>query len=223
MEPGMPTRREPEDDTDAAFWNRAARAYSRSAIKDPAGYERTLSSTLDLLSAGDRVLELGCGTGQTALRLAPSIGHITGTDVSHEMIAIAEARKAAAACPNATFTVANGCDPPRPDASFDAVLAFNLLHLIADRPRLLESVARALKPGGLFITKTPCLSEMNAVIRLAIPLMQYIGKAPSLSFFTADELTREVTAGGFSIIDRTRHGSGRTDFRVFLAARKPGP
>ena len=64
---------------------------------------------------------------------------------------------------------------------------------------------------------------MNAVIRLAIPLMQYIGKAPSLSFFTADELTREVTAGGFSIIDRTRHGSGRTDFRVFLAARKPGP
>ncbi len=52
MEPGMPTRREPEDDTDAAFWNRAARAYSRSAIKDPAGYERTLSSTLDLLSAG---------------------------------------------------------------------------------------------------------------------------------------------------------------------------
>ena len=90
MEPGMPTRREPEDDPDAAFWNRAARAYSRSAIKDPAGYERTLSSTLDLLSAGDRVLELGCGTGQTALRLAPSIGHITGTDVSHEMIAIAE-------------------------------------------------------------------------------------------------------------------------------------
>ncbi len=64
---------------------------------------------------------------------------------------------------------------------------------------------------------------MNAVIRLAIPLMQYIGRHRRCRSSTADELTREVTAGGFSIIDRTRHGSGRTDFRVFLAARKPGP
>jgi ubiquinone/menaquinone biosynthesis C-methylase UbiE len=223
MEPSMPTPREPEDDVNAVFWNRTARAYSRHAIKDLAGYERTLSATRDLVGATDRVLELGCGTGQTALRLAPSIGHITGTDISSGMIAIANERKAAAACPNATFMVTDGRSPPWPDPPFDAVLAFNLLHLIKDRPRFFQSVGRALKPGGLFITKTPCLSEMNAVIRLAIPLMRLIGKAPSLSFFTADELARELTAGGFSIIDQARHGSGRTDFRVFLAARNADP
>lgn len=220
MEPSMPSPRETEDDVDAMFWNRTARSYSRSVIKDLAGYERTLSSTSDLVGVADRVLEFGCGTGQTALRLAHSIGHITGTDISSEMIAIANERKVAAACPNATFMVTDGRSTPWPDQQFDAVLAFNLLHLIKDRPRLFQSVGRALRPGGLFISKTPCLSEMNAVIRLAIPLMKLLGKAPSLSFFTADELASELTASRFSIIDQARHGSGRTDFRVFIAARK---
>lgn len=223
MEPIMPTPREPQDDGDALFWNRRARAYSRSVIKDLAGYERTLSATRELVGAADRVLEFGCGTGQTALRLAPSIGHVTGTDISSEMIAIANERKAAAGCPNVTFMVSDGHRSPWPDQAFDAVLAFNLLHLIKDRPRFFQSVGRVLKPGGLFITKTPCLSEMNAVIRLAIPLMRLIGKAPSLSFFTADELASQLTAGCFSIVDQARHGSGRTDFRVFIAARKADP
>lgn len=58
---------------DARFWNRVARRYARAKIGDPQGYERSLERTRALLGPGDRVLELGCGTGMTALRLAGSV------------------------------------------------------------------------------------------------------------------------------------------------------
>ncbi|MCZ8036276.1 MAG: class I SAM-dependent methyltransferase [Novosphingobium sp.] len=216
----MPTTADSHSIREADFWNRAAPSYAKSRIKDLPGYERTLARTRELLDRSATVLELGCGTGSTALRLAPSIGHITGTDISREMISLADARKAAAGCTNTTFTVTDERCAPWPDQRFDAVLAFNLLHLVRDRPALLQSVGRVLKPGGLFITKTPCLSEMNAIIRFAIPLMRLIGKAPYLSFFTAADLASEVAERGFSIIEKARHGSGQKDFRVFIAARK---
>ena len=52
----------------ALFWDRMARKYAADPIADPAGYEHTLHRVQGLLNAGDRVLELGCGTGSTARR-----------------------------------------------------------------------------------------------------------------------------------------------------------
>ena len=43
---------------------------------------------------------------------------------------------------------------------------------------MIEGAWRALKPGGLFISKTTCLAEMTSLIRLAVPVMRVIGKAP---------------------------------------------
>ncbi len=72
---------------DARFWDRTSSRYARSAISDPAGYERTLDRTRGLLKPQDRVLELGCGTGSTALRLASSVQSYLATDISTGMIA----------------------------------------------------------------------------------------------------------------------------------------
>jgi ubiquinone/menaquinone biosynthesis C-methylase UbiE len=205
---------------DVQFWNRAARKYAASTIKDAAGYERTLERTRELLNASDTVLEIGCGTGTTALRLAPHVSRIVASDVSEEMIAIARERAAEQACGNVEFKVADSLAIASDGATFDAVLAFNLIHLVADQAALLESVYRQLRPGGLFISKTPCLSEMNPLIRLAVPVARLIGKAPFVSFFTAAELEAEITKAGFSITESARHGSGGNDPRIFIVARK---
>ena len=98
------------------------------------------------------------------------------------------------------------------------VLAFNLLHLIDDRRAALEGAHRLLKPGGLFISKTPLLKEMNPLIRAAIPLMQALGKAPHVAAFNASELEGDLIAAGFAIIERDRHGSGAKDPRAYLVA-----
>jgi ubiquinone/menaquinone biosynthesis C-methylase UbiE len=208
---------------DARFWDRTARRYAADPIKDLDGYERTLDRTRHYLNGTDAVLELGCGTGTTALRLAPHVSHMTATDLSGEMIAIAREKTTVQACRNVEFAVATPDRAPWPDGSFDAVLAFNLWHLVADRALALAQVHRLLKPGRLFVSKTPCLGEMNPLIRLAVPVMQLVGKAPYVAFFSAAELEGEIERAGFTIIERTRHGSGRKDARIFIVARKADP
>jgi ubiquinone/menaquinone biosynthesis C-methylase UbiE len=212
----------PRQTDDARFWDRAARKYAADPIKDMAGYERTLERTRTLLGSADTVLELGCGTGTTALRLAPHVARLLATDLSGEMIAIARQKAADQSCGNVEFRTATPETVAAADGSLDAVLAFNVLHLVADRSSALRHVHRMLKPGCLFISKTPCLSEMNPLIRMAVPVMRLVGKAPTVAFFTAESLEREIASAGFEIVERARHGSQRKDPRIFLVARKAG-
>ena len=135
------------------------------------------------------------------------------------MIAIAN-EKAAQSGTQVEFAVATDEQVSWPAGSFDAVLAFNVLHLVPDRQALYARVRNLLKPGGLFISKTPCLGEMNRLIRLAVPVMQAIGKAPHVDFLTGPDLEREIQAAGFAMVERARHGSSpRKDARLFLVAR----
>lgn len=208
-------------DKNARFWDRIARKYAASPISDTAGYERTLARMRELLKPADVVLEFGCGTGTTALNLAPSAARYIASDVSPEMIAIARQKAAAQSVENIEFAVATPEAAPWPDASFDAVMAFNLLHLVEAREAALRAVHRLLKPRGLFVSKTPCLKEMNPSIRLLVPVMRAFGKAPFVAFFSADALEREIGGAGFEIVERDRHGSRRKqEPRIFLVARK---
>lgn len=205
---------------DARFWDRIARKYAADPISDMAGYERTLERTRHYLRGDETAFEFGCGTGTTALRLAPSVACIVATDISGAMIAIACDKAAAEGCGNAEFEVATPDAARWPDGTFDVAFGFNVLHLVAARQAALRGVHRLLKPGGLFITKTPCLKEMNPLVRLAIPVMQAIGKAPYVAVFSGPELEREIAAVGFEIVERARHGTRGKDARPFLVARK---
>ena len=102
------------------------------------------------------------------------------------------------------------------------MLAFNLLHLVDNLDRAIGVAVHSLKPGGLFISKTPCLSEMNPfVTRLALPLMRAIGKAPHLLCFDGDRLRSAMAHQDLEILSVERHGTRGKDIRVFIVARKP--
>jgi ubiquinone/menaquinone biosynthesis C-methylase UbiE len=202
------------------FWDGAARKYAAQALADPAAYERTLESTRGHLKPTDVVVEFGCGTGTTALKLAPAAARIVASDISPEMIAIAREKAAAERVSNVEFAVATPEAAPWPDASFDAAIAFNLLHLIEARHTALANIHRLLKPGGLFISKTPCLGDANPIYRVLVPVMRLVGKAPYVAFLSNNDLEREITVAGFEIITRERHGSKPKDPRPFLVARR---
>ncbi|MDX2238829.1 MAG: class I SAM-dependent methyltransferase [Hyphomonadaceae bacterium] len=204
----------------ARFWDRAARKYAADPIADMVGYERTLEAVRGYVKASDVAYEFGCGTGTTALKLAPSLARIDATDISSEMIAIAREKAAAEGCSTVAFAVGTPETAPWPDGAFDVALGFNILHLIEDRPAALAAVRRVLKPGGLFLSKTVCIKEMNVGIRMALPVMQAIGLAPYVAALNAEDVEREIAAAGFEIVERARHGARGKDVRIFLAARK---
>jgi ubiquinone/menaquinone biosynthesis C-methylase UbiE len=205
---------------DARFWDRIARKYATDPIVDMDGYERSIERTSHHLKRSDTVFEFGCGTGTTALMLAPSVARIVATDISSEMITIAREKAGAQSCANAEFEVATPDAAPWPDGTFDAALGFNVLHLVAGREATLRAVHRLLKPGGLFFSKTPCLKEMNPMLRVAVPVMQLFGKAPYVTFLSAEDLERDLVAAGFEIVERGRHATNGRDVRPFFVARK---
>lgn len=207
--------------SDARFWDRISPKYAKARIADQAGYERTLDRTRALLGPDDRVLELGCGTGTTALRLAGDVQSYLATDISTGMIAIANGKLAADPVPALVFRTATA-ESLVPDAGrFDAVLGFNYLHLVRDPLRALDCIHALLPAGGLFISKTPCLGDMNRLIRLVLlPAMRMVGKAPFASAFRAADLDRYIRAAGFDILATESHASKGNEARPFIVARK---
>jgi ubiquinone/menaquinone biosynthesis C-methylase UbiE len=205
---------------DARFWDRSSRKYAMGTIGDQAGYERTLQRTRSLLQPDGKVLELGCGTGTTALRLADQVQNYLATDISVGMIAIANEKHAASPVPSLAFRTATaevlGPDTP----PFDAVLGFNYLHLVRDLPGTLHRIHDLLTAEGLFISKTPCVGDMNPLIRLALPVMRAVGKAPYAGMFREAELSRRIDAAGFHILATENHAAKGDDCRPFIVARK---
>jgi len=208
----------PENTDPSAFWNRVARRYAGMSVRNPSAYETTLDRVRAHLESTDRVLELGCGTGSTGIRLAPSVGQYIATDYSAEMIAVAREKQAEAKIQNLDLRIAQVGDASLPEGPFDVVLAFNVLHLLSDRRVALEDVSRRLRPGGLFISKTPCLGGGYRILQPIVAALHFFGKAPKLRFLTPASLEREIADIGFEIRE---HGDypARPPSRFILAAK----
>lgn len=115
------------------FWDRMADGYAKKPVPDEAVYQKKLAVTRDALTPDMDVFEFGCGTGSTAIALAPHVKHIRATDISARMIEIARDKAEAAGVANVTFEQAGIDDLDVPDGTYDAVLAHSILHLVEDR------------------------------------------------------------------------------------------
>lgn len=185
----------------ASFWDKAAGKYAKRPIKDLASYERTMARTRSYLAAADTVLEIGCGTGSTALLLSDCVRQIAATDISASMIAIAKQKVDDQGIGNVSFTQAGLEDLQAGADRFDAVMAFNLLHLVRDTAAAVDHVKGVLKPGGLFISKTPCLGETTGLLRIPIGIMQLFKRAPYVKFVKIDQLEKAIAVTGFEILE----------------------
>jgi 2-polyprenyl-3-methyl-5-hydroxy-6-metoxy-1,4-benzoquinol methylase len=203
------------------FWDRLASTWGKPADPEDPDNE-TIGMTRPLLGADDRVLDYGCAKGSVALRLARSVGTMRGIDISSKMIAAAQRWQAQRGTGNVTFSHATIFDRTLEPASYDAVLAFNIFHLLQDAEGVMARIHELLAPGGLLISVTPCLAEkgtpINRVLLGIVRLGTRVRLVPPIRFFTIGQL-HEALAGAALQVTET-HGMGGDVPEYFVVARK---
>lgn len=115
-------------------------------------YEAPLLERLGGRVDGLRVLEIGCGRGVGVEVLLRRLGarHVTAIDLDPAMVALARRRLARYGPDRVTLLVATATSVPAPDASFDAVFDFGIIHHVPDWRAAVGEVRRLVKPGGRF-------------------------------------------------------------------------
>jgi arsenite methyltransferase len=207
--------------SDTAFWNATAEKYSRRPVGNPAAFDRKIAITKAHMQPRDVVLDIGCGTGSLALRLAADAHQVHGLDLSSEMIRIARGKAEATGVDNVSFHVGafdDGFDAFAP-GSLDGICAYSLLHLLEDRPAALARIHRLLKPGGFFVSSTVCLGESRIPYSPLLRVMRWLGKAPTAKVIDKRTLVEEIRAAGFS--DVAEPDVGAEPIVAFLVAARP--
>lgn len=205
----------------ALFWNGIAEKYARTPVANPAAFDRKIALTKARMRPEHHLLEIGCGTGSLALRLAPSAAQIHGLDISTEMVRIARGKAAAAGVDNVTFHVGPFDDSFTAFApeSFDGICAYSILHLMEDRPAALARMFSLLKPGGFFASSTAVLGESLVPYRPILAVARALGKAPMVKVLRKTTLEAEVRTAGFVDVQQPDVGAERTI--AFMLATKP--
>ena len=176
---------------------------------------------LDILDPkpGERILDLGCGTGHLTHAIAARGAEAEGLDASAEMIAAARA-----AYPGIAFRIADGEDFSA-SQPFDAVFSNAALHWMVRPEAVVERIARALRPGGRFVAEfggkgnvARILAALHAAIRAEAPGTEPVNPwyFPSVGEYASllERQGMEVTFA--ALFDRPTPLEGEDGFRQWV-------
>lgn len=182
--------------------------------------------------AGERVLDVACGTGVVARLAAKTmgVGHVVGLDINAAMLVVARSRPAGPT-PRIEWHEASALEMPFPDRSFDLILCQLGLQFFPDRSRALREMLRVLVPNGrLALSVFTAIERTPMANALAVALDRHLGPGASAvkrsehSLCDADDLRRLVTEAGFrdvaiqAVTQIIRFPSARDYARLQLAA-----
>ncbi len=169
---------------DARLRRRAAAYTGAGTVVDARGAIVAAVAAVD----PSRVLEVGCGWGELALKLRAELdADVVAIDLSPHMVKLARAEGVAA-------DVADVQDLPFADGAFDVTVAAWMLYHVPDRDRAVSELARVLRPGGRLVAAT------NSVLHLH-ELRALVGSGRSTIEFSR-ESGGDLLARHFALVER---------------------
>lgn len=165
--------------------------------------DQFVTYTLPFLPSGAAVLDVGCGDGYVAHRLAecPRIRHVTAIDASPASIAYAQQRYSS---PKLTCTCA-AFEEWVTGAQFDVVVLRETIEHFGDAERALRTIAQFLRPGGVLCVSTPNRLRLENVIRRCIGVRPVLVDPLHAREFSRGELERLAALVGFLVVARRSH------------------
>jgi SAM-dependent methyltransferase len=167
---------------------------------------------------GSKVLDLGCGTGPTAVELAHRVGgsgSVVGVDIAEEMLAAARRRAAEQGLDNVTFVHADVQGQDLGSSDFDGAFSRFGVMFFSDPVAAFTNVRRALRPGGrLSFACWQNAFENEWMLVPAVAVMTVTGSAPPMpepgqpgpfSLSDPDRVQTVLAEAGFGNIDITPH------------------
>jgi len=142
------------------FWDRFAKYYDSFINNVFRNTYKTILENIDSdLNINQKVLEIGTGTGIISFSIYSKVSSIVATDISTEMIYIANQKLEKSKISNIDFQVLDSYNLTFPDKSFDIVIASNLFHLLYEPEKPIKEIKRVMKDNGIFIAPTLCVGE----------------------------------------------------------------
>ncbi|UCC93299.1 MAG: methyltransferase domain-containing protein [Thermoplasmata archaeon] len=188
------------------FWSKVAPDYDEWVAEAYADqYVEFRGHLQDALGPEDRVLEVGTGTGNIALHIAPHVRSVVGVDISPEMVGVARGKLDRTELTNVEFEVGDAYDLPFKDGSFDRVVFVNVLQTMKSPERAVKEAHRVLREGGEVVSVTYTFGDSSSweTFKLAKWVLRF-GKPSYWSRVRAIELTEYFTDLGFAIVENER-------------------
>lgn len=146
--------------TQNQFWDSYSTKYDRFIDRYASStYKEIIRSICNEIDKTDCVLEIGTGTGIIAFKVASKVESVIATDISQNMIKIANNKLLHSKHENLSFKLGNAYSIDFPDKQFNVVIASNVFHLLTEPEKALNEIYRVLTITGKLIIPTYCHGE----------------------------------------------------------------
>jgi 2-polyprenyl-3-methyl-5-hydroxy-6-metoxy-1,4-benzoquinol methylase len=175
--------------------------------------QERLNYALDLLSRNvplhSTVLDVGCGSGSVAVKIAQMGYRVHGIDISQQMIASCREQlsRAFPESESITFTAGDFMDMELEASHFEAVIALGFLEYQTDEPAVLRRFHNIMKTGGLLIVSGPQSLSLSGGFGLTRLLLKLSGRqALALHGYSRSKMSKLLLSAGFDVMEIIRHG-----------------